>query len=87
MTHKNWLCTVFLFRSDLPTVFRQIMKKYNLAPGDFPDINSFSAKLTETKFHEFNTLSQKQIDDLETVLQQDIPRLMEVREYVCIYVS
>ena len=53
------------------------MKKYNLAPGDFPDINHFSSKLAESKFAEFSTLSQKQIDDLDSVLNNDIPRLME----------
>jgi GTPase SAR1 family protein len=63
--------------ADLPNVFRTILKKYNLAPGDFPDITSFSAKLQDTKFAEFSTLSQKQIDALDIVLNNDIPRLME----------
>jgi hypothetical protein len=31
----------------LPAVFRTVMKKYNLAPGDFPDIRDFQDKLTE----------------------------------------
>ncbi|KAL3941086.1 MAG: hypothetical protein SGBAC_004493 [Bacillariaceae sp.] len=63
--------------ADLPNVFRTILKKYNLAPGDFPDIASFSAKLRETKFAEFSAHSQKQIDALEFVLNNDIPALME----------
>ncbi|KAG7364564.1 cytoskeletal-regulatory complex EF hand domain containing protein [Nitzschia inconspicua] len=63
--------------ADLPNVFRTIMKKYNLAPGDFPDITSFSNKLRETKFAEFNTMQQKQIDALDEVLSKDIPALME----------
>lgn len=63
--------------ADLPTVFRTILKKYNLAPGDFPDITGFSSKLRETKFAEFSTLSQKQIDALDVVLNTDIPHLME----------
>eukprot|EP00934_Nitzschia_sp_Nitz4_P008311 Nitzschia sp. Nitz4//scaffold239_size30010//9072//11208//NITZ4_008011-RA/size30010-snap-gene-0.34-mRNA-1//1//CDS//3329543565//8301//frame0 len=63
--------------ADLPNVFRTILKKYNLAPGDFPDITNFSAKLREVKFHEFNTLSQKQIDALDDILNKDIPALME----------
>lgn len=54
------------------------MKKFNLSAGDFPDIASFSSKLNDTKFAEFNTLSQKQIDDLESVLQSEIPKLMEL---------
>ena len=31
----------------LPAVFRTVMKKFNLAPGDFPDIRDFQDKLTE----------------------------------------
>eukprot|EP00536_Pseudo-nitzschia_multiseries_P008432 jgi/Psemu1/319388/estExt_fgenesh1_pm.C_2140001 len=63
--------------TDLPNVFRTILKKYNLAPGDFPEIAAFSSKLRESKFSEFNTLSQKQIDALDDVLNKDIPALME----------
>ncbi|KAL3912192.1 MAG: hypothetical protein SGILL_006982 [Bacillariaceae sp.] len=63
--------------SDLPNVFRTIMKKYNLAPGDFPDITSFSSKLRDVKFSEFSTMQQKQIDALDEVLNKDIPSLME----------
>jgi EH domain-containing protein 1 len=63
--------------SELPTVFRTIMKKYNLSPGDFPDIASFSSKLQEVKFAEFSTLKEKQLEDLDRVLNNDIPLLME----------
>jgi tRNA U34 5-carboxymethylaminomethyl modifying GTPase MnmE/TrmE len=65
--------------SNLPTVFRSILKKYNLSPGDFPDINLFSEKLKDVKFSEFKTLSNAQIEDLDRVLNEDIPKLMEVR--------
>ena len=64
--------------ADLPNVFRTIMKKYDLSPGDFPDITSFSQKLSETKFAEFSALSEKQINELEKVLNEDIPKLMEM---------
>lgn len=64
--------------NDLPNVFRTILKTYNLAPGDFPDIAHFSEKLKEMKFSEFSTLSKKQMDDLDEVLNTEIPKLMEV---------
>ena len=64
--------------NDLPGVFRVILKKYNLAPGDFPDIKTFSEKLKEAKFSEFSTLSAKQIEELDGVLNVDIPQLMEL---------
>mmetsp|Transcript_505 Transcript_505/g.1086 ORF Transcript_505/g.1086 Transcript_505/m.1086 type:complete len:568 (+) Transcript_505:70-1773(+) len=63
--------------ADLPNVFRTILKKHNLAPGDFPDITEFSSKLRDVKFSEFHSLSQKQIDALDEVLNKDIPSLME----------
>lgn len=61
----------------LPAVFRTVMKKYNLAPGDFPDIRDFQEKLSEMDFTKFHGLKQKLIDDIEGVLGNDIPRLME----------
>lgn len=53
------------------------MKKYNLSPGDFPDINDFQIKLAEQDFTKFHHSRQKMIDDVESVLSQDFPRLME----------
>ena len=63
--------------ADMPNVFRTIMKKHNLAPGDFPDINKFSEKLKETKFGEFQTLNLGQIQLLEDCLTSHLPKLME----------
>uniref|UniRef100_A0A6U3XMP9 Calmodulin n=1 Tax=Skeletonema marinoi TaxID=267567 RepID=A0A6U3XMP9_9STRA len=63
--------------SDMPNVFRQIMKKHNLAPGDFPDINKFSEKLKDTKFSEFHSLKLDQIQLLEDCLSSHLPKLME----------
>merc|ERR1711862_567487 len=63
--------------TDLPNVFRTILKKYNLSAGDFPDINKFSAKLNECKFADFNSLNTAQIDGLDACLNSEIPKLME----------
>lgn len=63
--------------SELPSVFRTILKKYNLAAGDFPDISDYQSKLREMEFSKFSSLKQKLIDDTESVLTNDIPRLME----------
>jgi len=63
--------------NDLPNVFRTIMKKYNLSPGDFPDINTFSEKLKDTKFAEFHALKEEQISNLDKCLTVEIPKLME----------
>ena len=63
--------------SDMPNVFRTIMKKHNLAPGDFPEINKFCEKLKETKFAEFQTFKMEQIQLLEDCLNTHLPKLME----------
>lgn len=63
--------------ADMPNVFRTVMKKHNLAPGDFPAINAFSEKLKESKFSEFHTLKMDQIQLLEDCLTVHLPRLME----------
>lgn len=63
--------------NDLPNVFRTILKKYNLAPGDFPDITKFSTKLKEVQFSEFKSISEKHLEDLELCLTRDVPKLME----------
>ena len=59
-----------------PNVFRSILKKHGLAAGDFPEIHAFAAKLKETKFQEFHSFSPKMIEDLDRVLETEIPQLM-----------
>lgn len=61
----------------LDGVFRTVMKRYNLAPGDFPDLADMRSKLAEMDFTKFSTLRMKLIEELEVVLSVDIPRLME----------
>lgn len=53
------------------------MKKYNLAPGDFPDIAEFQKTLKEFDFSKFQNVKQKYIDDAEHVMSTEFPRLME----------
>jgi hypothetical protein len=53
------------------------MKKYNLAPGDFPDIADFQGRLAEHDFTKFHSLKPKLIEDADQVLGYDFPRLME----------
>ncbi|CAM9865836.1 unnamed protein product, partial [Discosporangium mesarthrocarpum] len=64
--------------SDLGGVFRAVMKQHNLAPGDFPDLEAFRAKLTDTSFAKFQRLKPKMLDELNEMLTKDIPRLMEM---------
>jgi len=63
--------------ANLPGLFRSVMKKFNLPPGDFPDIADFKSKLEEQDFSKFHSLKQKYIDDAEHVMSTEFPRLME----------
>ena len=63
--------------NDMGGTFRSVMKKYSLAPGDFPDIDSFRSILAEQDFTKFPMLKQKIIDDVDNVLGRDLPRLMD----------
>ena len=49
----------------------------NAAIDSFSVLTEFSNKLRDVKFSEFATLSQKQIDGLDSILEKDIPALME----------
>ena len=54
------------------------MKKYNLAPGDFPDLEKFQYKLKDVKFSEFSSFKPEFVEDLDNCLNVEIPALMEV---------
>lgn len=45
--------------------------------GDFPDLERFRAHLREYDLSKFPKLKQQLLDDMETVLSRDVPRLME----------
>eukprot|EP01084_Bolivina_argentea_P285436 489488_1 len=64
--------------ADMAHVFRSTMKQFNLAPGDFPDIDDFRGKCSDLNFSKFHKLKPKMLQDLDEVLQTDIPRLMEM---------
>lgn len=62
---------------DLGAVFRAVMKRHNLAPGDFPHIDEYRSKLEEQDFSKFNSVKTSVIEAAENTLSNDIPRLME----------
>lgn len=63
--------------NEIPNVFRVVSKKYNLSPGDFPDIVKFTEKLRDVKFNDFHTLQPSHIEGLENCLTVELPKLME----------
>ena len=63
--------------ADLGGVFRIVMKRYNLAPGDFPNLEEYQSKLEEQDFTRFSAVKVSVIENSENTLSSDIPRLME----------
>jgi hypothetical protein len=62
--------------ANLRNIFLHLHNRYRLPVGDFPDIARFRDKLKDFDFNKFNKLNQKLIDTMDTVLSEDIPRLM-----------
>ena len=58
-------------------MFRTVLKRHNIAAGDFPDLTDFRSKLEELDFSKFAALKPQLIEAAETTLATDIPRLME----------
>jgi EH domain-containing protein 1 len=61
----------------LGEVFKTVLKKYNLAAGDFPNIDDFRSVLKELDFTKFQSLKPKLIDDIDSIMGVDFPRLMD----------
>lgn len=59
-------------------VFLPIHKQYQLPVGDFPQVKAFQDKLKQYDFSKFAKLNQKLIEAMDTVLGQDVPRLMQL---------
>lgn len=62
---------------NLKNVFFEIHKKYMLPVGDFPNITKFRDRVRHFDFSKFAKLNQKLIDAMDTVLAEDIPKLIK----------
>jgi EH domain-containing protein 1 len=64
-------------------VFRSVHKKYNLPPGDFPEMKKFLSVARELNFSDFPRVegsrlkNGKLLEELDKAMSQDIPRLLE----------
>jgi EH domain-containing protein 3/EH domain-containing protein 1 len=62
---------------NLEDVFTKIQRTYNISPGDFPDIERFRERLKLFDISQFQKLNIKMIQQMDDVLANDLPRLME----------
>jgi len=61
----------------LKQVFFELHKRYNLPVGDFPNIPKFRETVKHYDFDKFAKLNQKMIEQMDSVLAEDIPKLMK----------
>eukprot|EP00300_Choanocystis_sp_HF-7_P001121 c10910_g1_i1.p1 GENE.c10910_g1_i1~~c10910_g1_i1.p1 ORF type:complete len:536 (+),score=121.34 c10910_g1_i1:27-1610(+) len=58
--------------------FKTVMRQNQLAPGDFPALAPFQQRLQDYDFSRFPKLVPRLLDELQTCLSTDIPRLLEM---------
>ncbi|KAL7711574.1 EH domain-containing protein [Entamoeba marina] len=62
---------------DLNGVFNTVLKRYNLAIGDFPPFESYKEKLAELDFSKFPKLDMKLINSIDQILGTEVPMLLK----------
>ena len=59
------------------TIFNEVMRKYNLSSGDFPNITQYKERLQNLDWTKFEKLDLKLITAMDEVLANDIPVLLK----------
>jgi len=60
----------------LPEIYAEVMKEYSFAPGDMPPVDHFRERLRSFKEWKFQKSVRKQVQELDKVIQVEVPRLM-----------
>ena len=63
--------------ANISETFREIQLKYDLPFGDFPNLERFQEKLAHQKFEKFPKLDPKIIINIDNLLSDDLPQLLE----------
>lgn len=62
---------------DLANVFETVRRKYDLAKGDFPNVEEFQAVLRHSDFDTFPSASRDVLVSLQDMLLVEIPKILE----------
>lgn len=65
--------------SKLPDIFATLQREHQISPGDFPNVKRMQEQLGFHDFTKFKELKPKLLESVDTMLAQDIARLMQVR--------
>lgn len=63
--------------NDLPRIFEEIRRSYQLSEGDFPNIDEYRADLMLSDFTKFPKTDRKILNMLQDVLTTEIPKIIQ----------
>ena len=63
--------------ANIAETFREVQVKHDLPVGDFPNLERFQEKLPHFKFDKFPKFDTKVITAIDTLLEEDLPRLLD----------
>lgn len=62
---------------DMATIFHAVQTRYNLNMGDFPPMEHFQTIMRTLEVSQLAPLKLQLIDQLDVILEREVPRLME----------
>ena len=69
---QNWLI------KHLGDIYDRIQRTYNISPGDFPNLKRMQTVLKNKDFTTFKSFNKKLLDSVESMLEEDVPRFMQM---------
>ena len=64
--------------NNLPDVYKEVERTYQISPGDFPSLSRMREVLKEMDFTKFHALKPRLIEKVDNMLSADMTRLMQM---------
>ncbi|XP_072171227.1 EH domain-containing protein 1-like [Diadema setosum] len=64
--------------NNLPEVYKEVERTYQISPGDFPSLARMREVLKELDFTKFHALKPRMIEKVDNMLAHDMTRLMQM---------
>ncbi|ESO13098.1 hypothetical protein HELRODRAFT_62236 [Helobdella robusta] len=63
---------------NLKETYAFVQNHYQISPGDFPNLKKMQEQLKMKDFTKFHTLRKKLLDTVDSMLEEDVPRFMQM---------
>lgn len=74
--------------NNLQQIYDSISRLHHVSPGDFPKLSHMQSILSEQDFTNFPSLKERLIEQVDVMLTQEIPKLMQMIPIVSLlYIS